>query len=108
MEHITWLTVTWLVLGLVTNALLRLKTLRKKKVDFSLGFWLKDNFIVILLSIIAGVFSVRFSDQMISVMDIQVVSRDAAFYEFHAFVSGLTCHSVLSHLEGWYNPKKNG
>lgn len=105
MEHVTGSTILWLTFGLIVNAILRLKTLRQKKQEFSLGYWLKDNWMVIIVSIIGGIASVRFSDIILNFMNLQVVGDSQTFYDFHALISGLICHNFFSHLEGWVNIK---
>lgn len=102
LEHINWLMIVLMLLGVLTYLLLsyqsyRQKNKEKKDIFFDLKFWVNDNFITILISIVFGFASVFMGKDLFSSLGIEITDTDNINY-FHAYISGLLGQAILQKL----------
>lgn len=88
MNHITILNVLLLFNGLVIHFFYSVLKQKKKDKKFSMGFYIQDNALQTIVTIIAAISSLLMADDIAGLMHIQTVDG-SPFYAAHAFISGL-------------------
>lgn len=88
MQHLTTTNILLLFLGLLMNLLYAVQKQKKLKQQFLFGFYLKDNWITMVLNIIAAFASLIMVDDLANILHIQTDSG-SSFYTIHAFISGV-------------------
>lgn len=97
MEHLTPTNILLLFCGIIVKFLYVVKKQQKRKKQFLIGFFFKDNFIEILLTLIVGFASLIMSDDLIKLLKIQALDG-SFFYSAHAFISGIASLFILDKL----------
>lgn len=88
MENLTFVNVLMLILGLSLHILVSMKkAVLDNDEEFSLGYFLSDNWISLLIGVITGFVSLFFADTLITFLGLYA-DPDAAFYGLHSFLSG--------------------
>lgn len=77
-----------LLCGLIINALYALQKAKKDDRTFSLGYYLKDNWVSMLLTMITGLVCLILAKDLISVLGI-TVANGSSFYSLHALICGI-------------------
>lgn len=62
-------------------------------------FWLKDNIVTILISIIFGFASVIMGKDLFSQLGVDIISDSENINYFHAYISGLLGQALLQKLK---------
>lgn len=88
MAHLTVTNVLLLFLGLLLNLLYALQKAKKESKTFSAGFYIKDNWIQVCITIISAFASLIMADDLLKLFQVSADS-DSPFYTVHAFVSGI-------------------
>ena len=88
MQHLTPTNILLLFLGLLMNLLYAIQKQKKQNKQFLLGFYLKDNWITMLLNIVAAFASLIMVDDLAKLLHIQM-DGGSPFYTIHALVSGI-------------------
>ncbi len=89
---------------MLLKLLFTLLALKKDKIPFSLGFFIKDNWIVIFITIIGGFSSLLMAEDLVQYLGVQSPSG-AAFYKIHAFLSGFLPIVILSKIQKLIAPE---
>lgn len=97
MEQLTPLNVTLCLLGMIMMILMKLQELKKKGEVISLGFWIKDNWINMGITLISAFASLIFADVIATALETNP-AKDAVFYQFHAFISGFASQVMFGKL----------
>lgn len=88
MTHLTPTNILLLLLGLALNFLYALQKAKKTDKTFSLGFYAKDNWIQVLITLISGFASLIMADDLLKLFHV-TADDGSPFYTVHAFVSGI-------------------
>lgn len=88
MEHLTVTNVLLLFLGLLLNFLYALQKAKKDDKTFSVGFYIKDNWIAVLITVISAFASLIMADDLLKLFQVNA-DADSPFYTVHAFISGI-------------------
>jgi hypothetical protein len=88
MKNLTLINVILLFNGLLIHFIYAL--LKQKQLDtkFSAGFYIKDNWLQALATIVCAISSLIMADDIAKLLQIQTPDG-SAFYSVHAFISGL-------------------
>lgn len=78
-----------LLCGLFIKALYALQKAKKEDRTFSLGYYLKDNWVTMVLTVVTGFVCLVLVKDLITVLGISVVNG-SSFYSLHALVCGMT------------------
>lgn len=89
MTHITILNVLLLFLGLVFNTFYSLQKAKNAGKLISLGYFIKDNWITMGMTVVSGFISLLLAPQLIKACGLTAASGDDSFYMAHAVVSGI-------------------
>ena len=88
MAHLTVTNIILLFLGLILNILYALQKAKKESKIFSAGFYIKDNWIQVLITIVCAFASLIMADDLLKLFQVSA-EPDSPFYTIHAFVSGI-------------------
>ncbi len=88
LSHLNFLNILLLFCGLIINALYAIQKAKKQDQAFSLGFFIKDNAVLMLLNIIVAFVSLVLAPQLISICGMSVPDG-SAFFPLHALISGV-------------------
>jgi hypothetical protein len=88
MNHLTVLNIFLLFNGLVIHFIYSYLKKKKQDVKFLMGFYIQDNILQFIATIIAGISSLLMAEDIAGLMHIQT-EEGSPFYAMHAFISGL-------------------
>ncbi|MFN8317168.1 MAG: hypothetical protein U0T32_12045 [Chitinophagales bacterium] len=88
MEMLTPMNIFLLLCGLFINALYALQKAKKEDRTFSLGYYLKDNWVTMVLTVVTGFVCLVLAKDLITVLGISV-ANGSSFYSLHALVCGI-------------------
>lgn len=98
MEQLTITNIALLLCGIALKFLFTLLGIKKEKKHFSLGFFIKDNWIVIAITIIGGFASLLMADDLVTYLGVYSTTG-APFFKIHAFLSGFLPMVILSKIQ---------
>ncbi|GEM_PF-4180235 len=88
MKHLTLLNFLLCFNGLVIHFIYSVIKQKKQDLKFSMGFYIQDNALQSIVTIIAAISSLIMADDIARIM--RIVTIDGApFYSIHSFISGL-------------------
>jgi H+/gluconate symporter-like permease len=108
MEQLTLINVIIMILGVTLNILFKLRRVLDKGTPdkFSLKFWIKDNWIVLSITVIGAITSLLMADDLIKMLG--VTAEDGApFFKIHAFLSGFVPHVMIDRMKKFIPLKEN-
>jgi hypothetical protein len=88
MEQLTFINILLLFCGLLLNATYALQKAKKQEKTFSFGFYIKDNLLMIVGTIIAAFVCLVLAKPLISLCGVTVPDGSPIF-TIHAFISGI-------------------
>lgn len=97
MNQLTPLNLLLLFCGLVINGLRAAQKAKETDTKFSFKFFVKDNWITIVLTMITGFVSLLMAPDVMKTLGV-TASEDSAFYTIHALVSGMVPAYLLEKL----------
>lgn len=111
LNHVNWLTIVLMLLGVITYLLLsyqayRQKYKKEKETFFDIKFWFRDNILTIIISIVFGFSSVLMGKDLFNALGIEINSDTDSINYFHAYVSGLLGQAILQKLRHFFPKSK--
>lgn len=102
-EHINWLSIVLMLLGVLTYLLLsfqayRQKYKKEKETFFDVKYWFHDNILTIIISVVFGFSSVLMGNDLFNSLGIEIKSDTDSINYFHAYISGLLGQAILQKL----------
>lgn len=88
MNHLTLLNITLLFCGFIIKFLYAIQKQKRQKLPFQIGFFFKDSWVSIALTLVAGFASLLMADDIVKMLHIQA-EDNAPFYTIHALLSGI-------------------
>lgn len=88
MEQLTFINVLLLFCGLVLNLIYAIQKAKNDDKAFSFGFYLKDNSLSIVGTIVAGFVCLVLAKPLISLCGVSIPDG-SSFFTVHAFISGI-------------------
>ena len=88
MKNLTLINVILLFNGLLIHFIYAILKQKKQDIKFSLGFYIKDNWLQAIATIVCAASSLIMADDIAQLMHIQTADG-SPFYSAHAFISGL-------------------
>ena len=88
MKNLTILNVVLLFNGLIIHAIYAIIKQKKQNVKFSLGFYIKDNWLTMLATAIAAFSSLLMADDIAKLIHVHT-EEGSPFYAVHSFISGI-------------------
>lgn len=88
MNHLTLTNILLLFCGFFIKFLYAMQKQKKMKLPFQHGFFFKDNWVSIALTLVAGFASLLMTDDLVKLLHIQAAD-DSPFYTIHALLSGI-------------------
>jgi len=103
METLTPINILLLILGLSLQVLVTVKNAVKSK-DFSILYWIKDNWLEIPISLICSFAGLLMAQDIIELLGVKADSG-AALYMVHAFICGYGGREIIFRLIDWFKKK---
>lgn len=97
MNHLTPLNILLLFSGLILKLLYSLKKRKQKGELFSAGYYIKTNWIDMLITIVCSFTSLLMADDIISFLNVKATDG-SSFYTFHAFLSGVASTFIIDKI----------
>ena len=101
MAQLTATNILLLFLGLALNFLYALQKAKKSDKTFSLGFYAKDNWIQIFITLISAFASLVMADDLLKLLHV-TADDGSPFYTIHAFVSGILPMLIIDKIMKLY------
>ena len=101
MAHLTVTNVILLFLGLLLNLLYALQKAKKESKTFSAGFYIKDNWIQVVITIVCAFASLIMADDLLKLFQVNA-DPESPFYTVHAFISGIIPVYIIEKITKLY------
>ena len=88
MNHLTVTNIILLFCGFIIKFLYAVQKQKRQKLPFQIGFFFKDSWVSIALTLVAGFASLLMTDDLVKMLHIQAAD-DSPFYTIHALLSGI-------------------
>lgn len=105
MNHLTLVNVVLAICGLVIHELFRVKN-RHNKEKFSFSYWIKNNVISVVLSLISTLAILLMLEDVTKFLGI--VAEDGSMFErMAAFLAGYSNQSLIKNIVSFFKKKKS-
>lgn len=98
MQNLTLINLTWGFLGILFFALLRLKNPLLKKVPLNKRYWLRDNWVDLVLSTILFLVFIEYQQEVVSVFGLQIVDTENISTGLRSFILGTAAYPSVNYV----------
>lgn len=98
MEHLNTANIILTICGLLIYTGMTYQNRRNKNVKFSFGYWIQDNWMKVVLSVVSAFTILLFLDDLMDWMGLKDHEHLGRFERMTALFAGLLNYAVIEHL----------
>ncbi len=98
MENLTTINLVWGLIGIVFFTLLRLKNPLLKKQKLSIGYWLLDNWVDMILSAILFFVFIQYQQEVVGLFGLQIANTEDISTGLRSFILGTAAYPAVSYV----------